>query len=146
MNLVVLACGTRRGALGDPPTSLPARRVVFPTVEFAIFFPIVLALSWALMPQPALWKPFILVASYVFYAAATCGSACCSPASRWATSSARRSIDRDERRPRARTGSSAATVALDLGVLGVFKYYAFFVAARRPTCSTRPGLGVRCRC
>src|SRR3954471_8036841 len=44
--------------------------VLFPTVEFAIFFPVVLALSWALMPRQQIWKPFIVVASYVFYAAA----------------------------------------------------------------------------
>src|SRR5256885_3608592 len=44
--------------------------VLFPTVEFAIFFPIVLAISWALMSRQPLWKPFIVLASYVFYAAA----------------------------------------------------------------------------
>ena len=44
--------------------------MLFPTIEFAIFFPIVLALSWLLMPRQPLWKPFIVVASYVFYAAA----------------------------------------------------------------------------
>jgi len=44
--------------------------VLFPTIEFAIFFTIVLALSWALMPRFELWKLFIIVASYVFYAAA----------------------------------------------------------------------------
>ena len=44
--------------------------MLFPTVEFAIFFPIVLVLSWALMPRQDWWKPFIVVASYVFYAAA----------------------------------------------------------------------------
>ena len=35
-------------------------QVVFPSFEFAFFFPVVLALSWALMPRPRLWKPFIL--------------------------------------------------------------------------------------
>ena len=45
-------------------------RVVFPSVEFAVFFPVVLAASWALMPHPRAWKPFALAASYVFYAAA----------------------------------------------------------------------------
>jgi hypothetical protein len=44
--------------------------MVFPTVQFAIFFPIALGLSWALMSRPALWKPFMLVASYAFYGAA----------------------------------------------------------------------------
>ena len=41
--------------------------MLFPTVQFALFFPVVLALSWALMKRQALWKPFIIVASYVFY-------------------------------------------------------------------------------
>ena len=44
--------------------------MLFPTIEFAIFFPVVLAISWLLMPRQPLWKPFIVVASYVFYAAA----------------------------------------------------------------------------
>ena len=44
--------------------------MLFPTVQFAIFFPIVLTLSWLLMPKQRFWKPYILVASYVFYAAA----------------------------------------------------------------------------
>ena len=41
--------------------------MIFPTVQFAAFFVVVLCLSWALMPRQRLWKPFILVASYVFY-------------------------------------------------------------------------------
>jgi alginate O-acetyltransferase complex protein AlgI len=41
--------------------------VVFPTIEFAAFFVVVLTGSWLLMPHPRLWKPFILAASYVFY-------------------------------------------------------------------------------
>ncbi len=44
--------------------------MLFPTVEFAIFFPVVLALSWALMSRPGLWKPFIVAVSYLFYASA----------------------------------------------------------------------------
>src|SRR5438128_8307601 len=56
-----------------PPETLPFRpaaTMVFPSIEFAVFFPPVLALSWLLMPRPALHKPFILFCSYVFYAAA----------------------------------------------------------------------------
>jgi len=45
--------------------------VLFPTIQFAIFFTVVLALSWALMPRPRLWQPFIVLASYVFYASAS---------------------------------------------------------------------------
>src|SRR3954468_15269246 len=44
--------------------------MLFPTVAFAAFFAPVFALSWLLMPYPRAWKPFIVAASYVFYAAA----------------------------------------------------------------------------
>ena len=116
--------------------------MLFPTVQFAIFFPIVLALSWALMPRPRLWKPFIVVASYVFYAAANwrfClllgGDHARQPGSR------ARLIDRDARTSAGASWIVGAAVALDLAVLAVFKYYAFFVAERRRTCSTTVGLG-----
>ena len=42
--------------------------MLFPTVTFAIFFMIVLPLSWLLMRSGALWRPFIIAASFVFYA------------------------------------------------------------------------------
>ena len=48
-----------------PVARMPA--VSFPTIEFAVFFVIVFVLSWALMPHPRAWRPFILIASYVFY-------------------------------------------------------------------------------
>ncbi len=41
--------------------------MLFPTVVFGVFFPIVFIGSWLLRPQPTKWKLFILVASYVFY-------------------------------------------------------------------------------
>ncbi len=44
--------------------------MLFPTVQFALFFPVVLALSWALMGRRTCGNRFILVASYVFYASA----------------------------------------------------------------------------
>jgi D-alanyl-lipoteichoic acid acyltransferase DltB (MBOAT superfamily) len=101
--------------------------MLFPTIEFAIFFPIVLALSWALMSRPVAWKPFIIVASYTFYAAAdprfclllggiTVGNQLA--AKLIAASS-------DERR---RKWICGLAVAGDLLVLGVFKYYGFFVS------------------
>ena len=100
--------------------------MLFPTVQFAVFFPVVLALSWALMSRPALWKPFIIVASYTFYAEAswrfclllggvTLGNQL---AARLLAATAS-----DRRRHRI----VVAAVALDLGALGVFKYYSFFV-------------------
>ncbi len=99
--------------------------MVFPSLEFAIFFPLVLALSWALMPRPTTWKPFILVASYIFYGAANprfclllalitlVNQLGAVRVHRASTMEAKRNI-------------TAATVVFDLAVLGLFKYYDFF--------------------
>ena len=100
--------------------------MLFPTVEFAIYFPVVLALSWALMPHLQWWKIFIVVASYVFYASAdwkfcfllggvTLGNQL------FAHLIARAPEQRRKKQ------LVAAAVGLDLLTLGVFKYYAFFV-------------------
>jgi alginate O-acetyltransferase complex protein AlgI len=99
--------------------------VVFPTYEFAFFFVLVLALSWLLMPHPRVWKPFILAASYVFYAAASPRYALLLGAITLANQAAAVVIGRtrDDRR---RKQIVATAVAFDLGALGVFKYYGFF--------------------
>ena len=41
--------------------------MLFPTVEYALFFLIVLACSWALAPRLTAHKLFLLIASYLFY-------------------------------------------------------------------------------
>ena len=100
--------------------------MLFPTVQFAIFFPIVLTISWALMSRPSLWKPFIIVASYIFYASASwrfCFLLAGVTVGNQAAAVLLRRTE-DERRRRLIVGTA---VALDLGVLGVFKYYSFFV-------------------
>ncbi len=99
--------------------------MLFPTVQFAIFFPIVLTLSWLLMPKQKLWKPYILVASYVFYAAADVRFCLLLGGITVANQLAAKAIHatEDERR---RKWITAAAVTFDLGVLGVFKYYGFF--------------------
>jgi alginate O-acetyltransferase complex protein AlgI len=99
--------------------------MVFPTVQFAVFFPIVLALSWALMRRQNVWKPFMLAASYVFYAAAnplfcvmiaavTLGNQVCAQL-------IHRSAD-----ALVRQRIVVVAVTLNLATLGVFKYYGFF--------------------
>jgi D-alanyl-lipoteichoic acid acyltransferase DltB (MBOAT superfamily) len=100
--------------------------VLFPTVEFAIFFPIVLAISWALMSRQPLWKPFIVVASYVFYAAADPRFCLLLAAITLASQLAAVAIHRTENE-RARKWICAGGVVFDLGILAVFKYYGFFV-------------------
>ena len=99
--------------------------MVFPTVEFAVFFPIVLALSWALMPYPKWWKPFILAVSYVFYAAADPKFCLLLGGVTLANQAGAVLVERtaSERR---RNAIVAIVVAIDLGVLAVFKYYGFF--------------------
>jgi alginate O-acetyltransferase complex protein AlgI len=99
--------------------------VVFPSYEFAFFFPVVLTLSWALMPHPRLWKPFILAASYVFYAAAS-PRYCLLLAGITAANQVGAVLVQRAPSARRRTQITAATVAVDLGALGVFKYYGFF--------------------
>ena len=41
--------------------------MLFPTIDFAIFFGIVFIGNWLLAPFPKRWRVFILIASYVFY-------------------------------------------------------------------------------
>jgi D-alanyl-lipoteichoic acid acyltransferase DltB (MBOAT superfamily) len=100
--------------------------MVFPTIEFAVFFPLVLALSWLLMPRPRIWKPFILAASYVFYAAADTRFCLLLAGVTLGNQAAATFIDRsgDARR---RKQVLVAAVVLNLLVLAVFKYYGFFV-------------------
>src|SRR4051812_47770879 len=100
--------------------------MIFPTIEFAVFFPLVLLLSWVLMPRPRIWKPFILACSYVFYAAANPKFCILLGGVTLGNQLGAYLVTRTagERRKNWITG---ATVVLDLGVLGVFKYYSFFV-------------------
>jgi alginate O-acetyltransferase complex protein AlgI len=100
--------------------------MLFPTVEFAIYFPIVLAISWALMPHLQWWKIFIVVASYVFYGTANWKFCLLLGGVTLGNHLFAQLIARapDVRRKKQLLG---AAVGLDLLTLGVFKYYAFFV-------------------
>src|SRR6185295_13229018 len=100
--------------------------MLFPTATFAIFFLIVLPLSWLAMPTVHRWRPLIVVASYVFYAwwdwrfiflLAGCTA--------WNQLMAVR-IHR-ARGQAQRKALLWFALAGNLGVLGYFKYYDFFV-------------------
>ena len=41
--------------------------MLFPTVDFAVFFMVVFTGSWVLRPYPKAWRWFILASSFVFY-------------------------------------------------------------------------------
>ncbi len=99
--------------------------MVFPTVQFAVFFPIVLALSWALMRRQGIWKPFMLAASFLFYAAADPKFCIMLAGMILGNQAAAKLIYRSDD-ARRRKIIVVVAVAADLLTLGVFKYYGFF--------------------
>ena len=99
--------------------------MVFPTVQFAVFFPIVLALSWALMRRQGIWKPFMLAASFLFYAAADPKFCIMLAGMILGNQAAAKLIYRSDD-ARTRKIVVVVAVAADLLTLGVFKYYGFF--------------------
>ncbi len=100
--------------------------MLFPTVEFAIYFPIMLAISWALMSRLEWWKVFIVGASYLFYGTANWKFCLLLAGVTVGNHLFARAIAGTED-PRRRKQLVGTAVALDLAMLGVFKYYAFFV-------------------
>ena len=102
--------------------------MIFPSIQFAIFFPIVLCLSWALMSRPVLWKPFIVLASYVFYAAASPVFCLLLAGITLWNHLAAVTVVRCQTRSQKRWVTGIA-VAGNLLTLGVFKYYSFFAQA-----------------
>jgi alginate O-acetyltransferase complex protein AlgI len=102
--------------------------VLFPTATFAIFFLIVLPLSWLTMPWPHRWRPFIVVASYVFYSwwdwRFVLLLAGCTLWNQVLAVRIWRSTVKAQRR-----ALLVLALAGDVGVLGYFKYYDFFVSS-----------------
>jgi D-alanyl-lipoteichoic acid acyltransferase DltB (MBOAT superfamily) len=101
--------------------------LLFPTVTFAVFFMLVLPLSWALMRQQTAWRVFILVASYVFYAWWDWRFIFLLAASTVVNHVLAVGIHRADS-VRARKGLLTLAVAFDLGLLGYFKYTNFFLS------------------
>ena len=102
--------------------------MLFPTIQFAVFFLLVLVASWLLMPRPVRWKPFILLASYVFYGAwdwrfVGLLIAVTVVSQAGAVIIARVPTDRQRKRV------LLATLGFDLGLLAWFKYYGFFATS-----------------
>ena len=102
--------------------------MLFPTVAFAVFFAIVLSANWILARRPVAWRLFMLAASWFFYGwwdarfvALLAGSTLVNQVL------ARRMAATDDERARRHT--LVVAVAANLGVLGFFKYYGFFVGS-----------------
>ena len=100
--------------------------MLFPTMTFALFFVVVLGVSWKLNDRPTDWKLFVLGASYVFYGWADwrfCFLLAGSTVGNWVLAQAVFRARNDANRKR----WMLCAVGLNLIVLGFFKYYGFFV-------------------
>jgi alginate O-acetyltransferase complex protein AlgI len=99
--------------------------MLFPTIDFAVFFTVVFLGHWLLNPKPLLWKLFMIGASYVFYA-------WWNPSFIWllagVSTLAQLSAVTVGRQTseRARRWAMGVGVALTLSPLAYFKYYGFF--------------------
>lgn len=102
--------------------------MLFPTPTFAIFLLVVLPLSWALMSRQRAWRPFMLLASYVFYAWWDWKFVFLLASSTIVNHVLAVAIFRAEN-ARLRRGYLFVAVAFDLGLLGYFKYAGFFVSS-----------------
>jgi D-alanyl-lipoteichoic acid acyltransferase DltB (MBOAT superfamily) len=102
--------------------------LLFPTVTFAVFFSIVLPVSWLLMPHQRAWRAWILLASYVFYAWWDWRFVFLLAASTVVNHVLAVMIHRS-REVAARKTFLALAVAFDLGLLAYFKYANFFLSS-----------------
>jgi alginate O-acetyltransferase complex protein AlgI len=114
--------------------------MLFPTITFAIFFMVVLPVSWLLMPRPTRWKLFMLAASYYFYGYFELRFVALLVVSTVFNQICARLIHRTETE-RLRRAFLALAVTGNLAVLGYFKYYGFFVSSATNLLD-RVGIGI----
>jgi alginate O-acetyltransferase complex protein AlgI len=100
--------------------------MLFPTITFAVFFMIVLPVSWLLMPRRRRWKLFMLAASYYFYGYWNWRFVFLLAASTVASQYLAQRIHAAKEDRAKRLWLTAAVIA-NLAVLCAFKYYDFFV-------------------
>jgi D-alanyl-lipoteichoic acid acyltransferase DltB (MBOAT superfamily) len=101
--------------------------VLFPTLNFGLFFLALFAVAWSLAGRPVLRKAVLVAASYAFYAAwdwRFMALLLASTALNWGGGQLVASPALTAAR---RQQALALTVALDLGLLGIFKYFNFFM-------------------
>lgn len=102
--------------------------MLFPTIQFALFFVVVLTANWLLLPHRQRWKWFMLAASYIFYGAWDWRFVLLIVASTLINQFAAGAMSAtDDQRLRRRY--VVAAVAANLGILGWFKYYGFFTSS-----------------
>lgn len=104
--------------------------MLFPTIDFAVFFMVVFTGSWILRPHRKLWRWFILLASCVFYGwwdwnylFLLLGSI----GINWFLGLAVfKALTPEGERTNASRWIVRAAVVINLGILGYFKYFEFF--------------------
>jgi D-alanyl-lipoteichoic acid acyltransferase DltB (MBOAT superfamily) len=101
--------------------------MLFPTIEFAVFFAVVFPITWALNSRNTAKKLFLVAASYFFYAFWRVDFTLLLFASSLFNYLVALAIERFEAR-RWRLALLWAAIAANLGLLGYFKYYNFFAA------------------
>ncbi|HSL24966.1 MAG TPA: MBOAT family protein [Acidimicrobiia bacterium] len=102
--------------------------MLFPTIQFAIFFVVVLTANWLLLPTPRRWKVFMLAASYVFYGAWDWRFTFLMAGISIANHAVAKGINATSD-PLRRKRLLALGVVVSLAVLGWFKYYGFFISS-----------------
>ena len=105
--------------------------MLFPTITFAVFFLVVYAANWLLMPRLRLWKWFIIAVSYVFYGWWDWRFVLLLVAATFVNQALGVQIARARgRRGGGRAAKSwlALSVVVNLAALGYFKYIDFFAA------------------
>ncbi|MDP9343111.1 MAG: MBOAT family protein [Actinomycetota bacterium] len=100
--------------------------MLFPTIDFAVFFGVVFLGHWLLNPHPVRWKLFMLAASYVFYGWWTTSYVWLLAASSTIAQLGALGVHH-AKTERQRRWAMIGGVAGLLGLLGYFKYYDFFV-------------------
>lgn len=107
--------------------------MLFPTVDFAVFFMVVFTGSWVLRPYPKAWRWFILASSFVFYGWWDWNFLyllMASIAINWLLGlMVHRSLSPEGGRTPASIWLVRVAVIVNLGILGYFKYFSFFVSS-----------------
>ncbi|HEY2429452.1 MAG TPA: MBOAT family protein [Acidimicrobiales bacterium] len=99
--------------------------MLFPTIDFAVFFVLVFTASWVLRPYPRPWKWMILAASFVFYGWWDWRFVLLLAASIVINQAGAVLVGRLHE-DGARRAAMIGTIAADVVLLGWFKYYGFF--------------------
>lgn len=112
---------------------MPAGTMLFPTLEFALFFVVVFLANWLLRPHHTPWRVAMLGASLFFYGwwdARFVLLICASIGANWWLAEQLESR-RESGDERVALWLVRGAVGLNLAVLGVFKYYGFFTEQLR---------------